>query len=54
MFGKDFFKWFAFIIELVKLLSKIFGNGEDAEEIENVLNNANGKGKKPSSVPNKT
>lgn len=54
MFGKDFFKWFQFVIELIKLLSKIFGNGEEAEEIETVLNNVNGKSKKPSSVPNKT
>lgn len=41
MFGKDFFKWFYFIIELVKLLSKIFGNGEDSEELDKALNGGN-------------
>jgi len=54
MFGKDFFKWFQFIIELIRLVSKIFGNGEDAEEIETVLNNVNGKTAKPNHVQAKT
>lgn len=43
MFGKDFSKWFQFIIELIKLLSRIFGNGEDDEGLENALNGKTGK-----------
>lgn len=54
MFGKDFYKWFQFVIELIRLLSKIFGNGEDSNEVDNVLNNVNGKNARPKNAPGKT
>lgn len=31
--GKDTFKWFAFIVELIKLFIKVFGNDNDNEEL---------------------
>lgn len=53
MFGKDFFKWFQFIIELVRLLSRIFGNGEDSDGFEDAINGVNGKTVKPKNAPSK-
>lgn len=47
MFGSDFFKWFQFIIELTRLIGKIFGNGEDETGLQDALDGANGKKKKP-------
>lgn len=32
--GADFFKWFRFIIELVKVFGKIFGDENDQNEIK--------------------
>lgn len=34
IFGKDFFKWMAFAIELIKLLIRIFGDDEDRKTAE--------------------
>ncbi len=31
-FGKDFFLWFRAIIEIVKVLTKIFGDESDQDE----------------------
>ena len=32
--GKDFFKWFKFVIELVKMFAKIFGDEKDQDELK--------------------
>lgn len=32
-FGKDFFRWFRFAIELVKIFIKIFGDDNDVDEL---------------------
>lgn len=32
--GQDFFKWFRFAIELMKLLTRIFGNDDDQKELK--------------------
>lgn len=32
-FGKDFFKWFRFVIEVVKLFISIFGDDDDRNEL---------------------
>lgn len=32
--GKDFFRWFKFAVELVKLFAKIFGDDADQEELK--------------------
>ena len=33
--GSDFFLWFRFVIELVKLFISIFGNEDEKEELKN-------------------
>lgn len=37
--GKDFFKWFQFVIALVKLLTQIFGDDDDKAELKKNGNN---------------
>lgn len=37
LFGSDFWKWSAFIFELLKLIAKIFGDDEDKEQANNHL-----------------
>jgi len=54
MFGSDFFKWFHFVIELVRLIGKIFGNGEDEAGFEEVIAKTNGKAKKNPGATSKT
>lgn len=44
LFGNDFFKIFRLVVGIMRLLSEIFGNGEDAEQLDIALN---GKPKKP-------
>lgn len=34
-FGQDFFKWFRFAVELVKLFISIFGDDNDKNELQN-------------------
>jgi len=34
LFGKDTFKWFAFIVELIKIFIRIFGDDEDKNELD--------------------
>lgn len=54
MFGSDFFKVFYFIIELLKLVGKCFGNGEDEQGFEEVLSKTNGKSKPKDYVASET
>lgn len=39
-FGKDFFKWFSFAVQALKLFIRIFGNEEEKEQEKN--NNVGG------------
>jgi len=33
-FGKDFFLWFKAIVEIIKVLTRIFGDDTDQEELK--------------------
>jgi len=54
MFGSDFFKVFYFIFELLRLIGKVFGNGEDEKGFDDVIAKSNGKTVKPKNAPSKT
>lgn len=47
IFGSDFFKIFRFVVAIMRLISEIFGNGADAEALDEALNG----GKKPEKNP---
>jgi len=38
LFGSDFFKIFRLVVGIMRLLSEIFGNGKDAEALDEALN----------------
>lgn len=33
-FGSDFFLWFRFVMEIIKLATKVFGDESDQEELK--------------------
>lgn len=38
MFSPDFFKWFRFVIILIRAISEIFGSDDDDKQVDNALN----------------
>jgi len=54
MFGSDFFKVFHFVFELLRLIGRVFGNGEDEQGFEDVIAKSNGKTVKTKNAPSKT
>ena len=46
MFTSDFYKWFQFAIEIIRLIGKVFGNGDDEDGVQGAIDRANGKEKK--------
>ena len=54
MFGSDFFKVFYFIFEGLRLIGKVFGNGEDEKGFDDVIAKSNGKTVKQKNAPSKT
>ena len=34
MLGKDFFKWFGFVLNAVRMFVRIFGDEQDAKEVQ--------------------
>lgn len=47
MFGKDFFKIAQLVIGIIRLITQIFGNGTEEEDLENAINGTKNPVKKP-------